>query len=69
MEIQRDLGRHDAEIESLKDSIEELKKEVRMISKTLSEASGGWKTLMLVGGAASAIGAGVVKFSTFFGGN
>lgn len=32
----------------------------------LSEAKGGWKTLMLVGGAAGSIGAGVAWFVTHF---
>lgn len=67
MEIHRDLGRHDAEIDALKDSIEELKIEVKRISVTLSEARGGWRTLMLVGGAASALGAVLSKFFGYLG--
>lgn len=67
MEIHRDLGRHEAEIDALKDSIEELKVEVKRISATLSEARGGWRTLMLVGGAASVLGAAASRFFEFLG--
>jgi putative NADH-flavin reductase len=59
--ISRDLGRHDAEIESLQRENAELRVEVRAISRMLSEARGGWRSLMLVGGAASAAGAFIFK--------
>jgi putative NADH-flavin reductase len=67
VEIHRDLGRHDAEIDALKESIDELKIEVKRISATLSEARGGWRTLMLVGGAASVLGAAISKFFAYLG--
>ena len=37
------------------------------IIETLSEAKGGWRTLLWVGGAAGAIGALVAKFVPWFG--
>jgi hypothetical protein len=60
-EMHRDIGRHDAEIEALQREIKELRMEVREISRMLSEARGGWRSLMLIGGVASAIGAGFTK--------
>jgi hypothetical protein len=41
--------------------MEEIKKSLAEINQTLSEARGGWKTLMWAGGAVSAI-TGVVGF-------
>jgi hypothetical protein len=36
------------------------------IQKTLSEARGGWKVLMLVGGASSVMGAGLVQLVNWY---
>jgi len=38
------------------------------IDKTLSEARGGWKVLMLVGGARSVVGAGLVQLVNWYAG-
>lgn len=46
--------------------IAEIKKSMHEISAQLSEAKGGWKTLMLVGGAASSLGAVGAWFATHF---
>lgn len=59
--MHRDLGRHEAEIESLQREIHELRLEVKEISRMLNEARGGWRSLMLVGGIASTIGAALTK--------
>lgn len=66
-EIQRSLGRHEAEIESLQKDLLDLKVDVKIILATLSEARGGWKTLLLVAGVAGAVGALGVKLSSFIG--
>lgn len=62
-EVQRDLGRHDAEIQSLRkelertnDELDAIQKSLESINLTLSEARGGWRTLMAVGGAGGLIG-------------
>ena len=44
-------------IDALTSMLNEQAKTLAEIQKTLSEARGGWRTLMLVGGAASTIGA------------
>ena len=67
-QIQRELGRHEAEIGSLKADVGTLVTDVRAIRNTLAEAKGGWKTLMLVAGAAGAAGAFVAKFAPFLSG-
>jgi len=65
MELSRDIGRHDAEIEALQKEIAELRQEIKQISKILHEARGGWRTLMLLGGAAGAVGATIAKLAQF----
>lgn len=55
--IDRDLGRHDAEISQLKDDMRELKEDVHEIKLMLSEARGGWRVIMLIAGVAGTIGA------------
>jgi prefoldin subunit 5 len=72
--IHHDLGRHDAQIESLQAQVKQLHRDMQAmnetlieINRTLSEARGGWKTLMLVGGIAAAVGATAAKFATWFG--
>jgi prefoldin subunit 5 len=68
MEQARELATHASEIRHLQtdmdkmvQDMEEIKKSLAQINRTLSEARGGWKTLMWAGGAVSAI-TGVVGF-------
>lgn len=65
-ELQRDVGRLEAEVSGLKRDVAEMRADVRIIRDTLSQARGGWKTLMLVGGAASAVGAGIATVVQMF---
>lgn len=60
-DAQRELGRHAAEIEALKRDLAELRVDVKAIRRMLDEARGGWKTLLLVAGAAGAVGAALAK--------
>lgn len=59
----REIATHGAEIKHIQDDLDAIAsemKEVRIalaeINKTLSEAKGGWKVLMLIGGAGGAVG-------------
>ena len=68
MSVERELAVHETEIKHLQDDmdrmvrdIDEIKKAVADIQKTLSEAKGGWKTMMAVAGLASAV-TGVLAF-------
>jgi len=63
--MQRDIGRHEAEIEFLQKEIVEMRAELKQITRILSEAQGGWKTLLLVGGAAGTLSAFFVKHWPF----
>jgi len=62
-ELQRDIGKHDAQIEALDKDLREMREDMRRIfekldsiNQTLSEAKGGWKTLMWVAGLSAAAG-------------
>lgn len=72
--IHHDIGRHDAQIEALQEQFKQLHRDMQkmnetlvQINTTLSEARGGWKTLMLVGGVAATVGAAFAKLATFAG--
>ena len=59
----REIATHGAEIKHIQDDLDAIAlemKEVRIalaeINKTLSEAKGGWKGLMMIGGAGGAVG-------------
>lgn len=61
-DIQRNLGRHDAQIEVLEKEVHLLRQDVARvyekldeINTTLATAKGGWRTLMMIGGAAGAV--------------
>lgn len=63
-EIHRELGAHDARLDALEKDIQGLRKDMLRIfekldniNTTLSEAKGGWRTLMWVGGCSGVIGA------------
>lgn len=64
--LERDFGRLEARVSALEDDMAELKADTKKILATLSEAKGGWKTLLLVAGAAGSMGAFVGKFLPFF---
>lgn len=73
LEQARELATHAAEIKHLQadmdkmvEDMEEIKKAIIEINKTLSEARGGWKVLMMVGGAAGTLGAGIVQVIHWF---
>jgi prefoldin subunit 5 len=63
---QQDIVRLETQVEHMSRAIDNLTsllneqtRTLADIQKTLSEARGGWRTLMLVGGAASTIGASI----------
>jgi len=73
IEMIKDVAAHDVEIKHLQDDMErmikemaEIKKALYAIDRTLSEAKGGWKTLVVVGGVASSIGAAVAWIANHF---
>lgn len=72
--IHHDIGRHDAQIEALQEQVKQLHRDMQkmndtliQINTTLSEARGGWRTLMMVGGVAATAGALGAKIITWMG--
>ena len=66
--VHREIGRHDAQIEALQaqlamhhDDMKRMNVTISAIQATLSEARGGWRTLMYIGGASAAAGAVAAK--------
>ena len=75
MSTERELANHGADIRHLQvdmdklvSDMEDMKKTLTAISLTLSEARGGWKVLMLVGGAGGALGAGILQIIHYIAG-
>lgn len=72
MSVETELATHSVEIRHIQDDMdkmmmdmEEIKKSLASINQTLSEAKGGWKTLMWVAGASSAVTAFFIGLYTF----
>lgn len=62
----RDFGRLEGEVQALRDMITaqnltlaSLQKELASVNQMLSEARGGWKTLLWLGGASATMGSAV----------
>ncbi len=62
---ERDLGRHDEAIDTLKADVAQLREDVSEIKELLAGARGGWKSLVWVVGVASAAGAGLMAGVSF----
>jgi prefoldin subunit 5 len=72
MSVERELAVHETEIKHIQEDmdrmmrdIDEIKQSLAGINRTLSEAKGGWKTMMAVAGLASAVAA-VLGFFTHY---
>ena len=59
--IERELGRLESDVTELKKKVDKMQISLDDISATLSEAKGGWRTLMIVGGIAGALGSLITK--------
>ena len=75
MSVERELATHSVEIRHIQDDVdkmmqdmEEIKKSLASINQTLSEAKGGWTTLMWVAGASSAATSFFIGLYAFFNG-
>lgn len=55
------------ELEHMRRDMDEVKSDLKAIRETLSQAKGGWKTLMLVAGISSTVGAFIAKASPWLG--
>lgn len=70
MSVERELAVHETEIKHLQadmdklvDDMDDIKKTLSEINTTLAEARGGWRVLLLIGGAGGALGAIVTQFA------
>ena len=68
MSVERELAVHETEIKHLQSDMDKLVQDMESIkatlndiNATLAEARGGWKVLMMVGGAGGALGAVVTQ--------
>lgn len=66
-DYEREIGEMMARLGHLETSVSEMKKDLKDISLTLSEAKGSWRTLLAVAGFSSVIGGLLVKFIPFLG--
>jgi len=72
----RELATHASDIKHLQDDMDKMLENMRAmqatltaIDKTLSEAKGGWRMLMLISGASGTIGAGLVQLVHWYSGS
>lgn len=64
-QTERELGEHDERLKTLEREMSELRSDIKLVLAELHAAKGGWKTLMLISGAAGAVGAILGKFFPF----
>jgi chromosome segregation ATPase len=71
-DVQRDIGRLEASQDAMADDIHELREDVKEIKaqiadihEILSQAKGGWRTLLMIGGLSSAVTVIVSKLVSF----
>lgn len=67
-DYEREIGEMMARLGHLESSVHEMKTDLKVISQTLSEAKGSWRTLLAVAGFSSVVGGLLVKFLPFIGG-
>jgi prefoldin subunit 5 len=60
--LKQAMAHRDKQIDDLAESVKTLTTKVDSIAQTLSEAKGGWRILMLVGGASGLMGGAVHWF-------
>lgn len=55
----------EVQVENLQKTLDIMNSDVRIIRDTLTQAKGGWKTLLLVAGVAGSVGAFLMKVLPF----
>ena len=65
-QLNRDLGRLEGKVEKLDDDVDDIKRMVASMHQTITEAKGGWKTLIVIGTVSSAITTAVIKLLSVF---
>jgi prefoldin subunit 5 len=75
LDMVREIATHSSDIRHIQDDMDKMLEQMKAmqatlkdISATLSEAKGGWKILMMVGGASGALAALAVKLVYWYSG-
>lgn len=55
-DLHQQVGKHEGEIDALKDDMAEVKADVKQILAFVNQAQGSWKTLVAIGGFSAAVG-------------
>lgn len=63
--LDREMGDMQARLRALEKNAVEMRADIKTILGVLSEAKGGWKAMLAVGGIAGAMGAGLMKVSAY----
>ena len=65
-EVQRDLGKHEAQIEQLERRMSALEDKMDEMLMILHQAQGSWKVMVAIGGIAAVIGGFLREILDFF---
>lgn len=68
-ELPRTIGTLEAKIDRLEEDVQRLYKRQEQVITILNRAEGGWKAMLVIGGFAGAVGAGLTKILMMFGWN
>ena len=75
LDMVRDIATHSSDIRHIQDDMDKMIEQMKAmqvtltsINETLSEAKGGWKVLMMVGGVSGTVGAAIVKLLYLYSG-
>jgi hypothetical protein len=66
-DIERDIGRLEGRVDALESEIREVKADVKAILAVVNQAQGGWRTIVMVGAVAGAVGALLAKLGALAG--
>lgn len=58
-ETERDIGRLEGKVEALEERVAEMNGKLDALSAYMAETKGGWKTLLVLAGMASAMGSAI----------
>ena len=75
LDMVREIATHSADIRHIQEDMDKMIEQMKAmqatlmdISATLSEAKGGWRVLMMIGGVSGAVGAAIVKLVYWYSG-
>lgn len=65
-QLHRDLGRLEGQVKALESTVAEMKEMIGDMHETITQAKGGWKTLIAVGSIGAALGTVMTKLIGVF---